>query len=67
MWGAVFRQVFAYVLTRRGKRAIAFIGMMVLCFVTALLSDIKFYISAAFTGIACCNLVADVALTVLAG
>jgi hypothetical protein len=50
MWGAVFRQVFAYVLTRRGKRAIAFIGMMALCFVTALLIDTKLYTSAAFTG-----------------
>jgi hypothetical protein len=51
MWGAVFRQVFAYVLTRRGKRAIAFIGMMTLCFVTALLIDTKLHISAAFTGL----------------
>lgn len=50
MWGAVFRQVFAYLLTRRGKRAIAFVGMMTLCFVTALLIDTKLYMSAAFTG-----------------
>jgi hypothetical protein len=50
MWSAVFRQIFAYLLTRRGKRAIAFVGMMALCFVTALLIDTKLYISAAFTG-----------------
>ncbi len=50
MWGAVFRQIFAYLLTRRGKRAIAFAGMMLLCFVTALLLDTKLYISASFTG-----------------
>lgn len=50
MWGAVFRQVFAYLLTRRGKRAIAFVGMMMLCFVTTLLIDTKLYLSAAFTG-----------------
>lgn len=51
MWGAVFRQVFAYLLTRRGKRALAFAGMMSLCFVTALLLDTKLYISASFTGL----------------
>jgi hypothetical protein len=50
MWGAVFRQVFAYLLTRRGKRAIAFVGMMMLCFVTTLLIDTQLYMSAAFTG-----------------
>jgi hypothetical protein len=50
VWGAVFRQVFAYLLTRRGKRAIAFVGMMTLCFVTTLLIDTKLYTSAAFTG-----------------
>lgn len=50
MWGAVFRQIFTYLLTRRGKRALAFAGMMALCFVTALLLDTKLYISAAFTG-----------------
>jgi uncharacterized membrane protein YccC len=50
MWGAVFRQVFAYLLTRRGKRALAFAGMMLLCFVTALLLDTKLYISASFIG-----------------
>src|SRR5882757_374858 len=50
MWSAVFRQIFAYLLTRRGKRAIAFVGMMTLCFVTTLLIDTKLYISAAFTG-----------------
>lgn len=50
MWGAVFRQVFAYLLTRRGKRALAFVGMLLLGFVTALLLDMQLYISASFTG-----------------
>lgn len=55
MWGAVFRQVFAYLLTRRGKRALAFVGMLLLGFVTALLLDMQLYISAGFTG--CLSLV----------
>jgi len=50
MWGAFARQIFAYLLTRRGKRALAFVGMLSLFFVTALLSDMQLYISAAFTG-----------------
>lgn len=50
MWGAVFRQVFAYVLTRRGKRALAFVGMLSLFFVAALLLDMQLYISATFVG-----------------
>jgi len=50
MWGAVFRQIFAYLLTRRGKRALAFVGMLLLFFVTALLADMQLYISATFTG-----------------
>ena len=51
MWGAVLRQIFAYMLTRRGKRALTFAGMMSACFLTALLLDTKLYISAAFTGL----------------
>lgn len=50
MWGAFARQIFAYLLTRRGKRALAFVGMLSLCFVTALLADMQLYISATFTG-----------------
>ncbi|MBN9049974.1 MAG: hypothetical protein J0H78_10965 [Rhizobiales bacterium] len=50
MWGAFVRQIFAYLLTRRGKRALAFVGMLLLGFVTALLLDMQLYISAAFTG-----------------
>lgn len=50
MWGAFVRQIFAYLLTRRGKRALAFVGMLLLGFVTALLLDMQLYISATFTG-----------------
>lgn len=50
MWGAFARQIFAYLLTRRGKRALAFVGMLSLCFVTALLADMQLYISATFAG-----------------
>jgi hypothetical protein len=50
MWGAFARQIFAYLLTRRGKRALAFVGMLTLGFVSALLIDMQLYISASFTG-----------------
>jgi hypothetical protein len=51
MWGALARQLFAYVLTRRGKKVLAFVGTMLLCFVTALLLDLKLYLTAGFTGL----------------
>ena len=51
MWGAILRKILAYMLTRRGKRALAFAGMMSACFLTALLLDTKLYISAAFTSL----------------
>jgi heme exporter protein D len=50
MWGAFARQLFAYVLTKRGKRVLGFVGTMLLCFVTALLLDLQLYLTAAFTG-----------------
>jgi hypothetical protein len=36
MWGALIKQIFAYLLTRRGKKALAFVGTMSL-WVTAVL------------------------------
>ena len=51
MWGALIKQVFAYLLTRRGKKALAFVGTMLLCFLTLWLIDLRLYLSAAFTGV----------------
>ena len=51
MWTALVRQLVLFVFTRRGKRMIAFIGVMLLCFVTAFLIDSQKYLSAGLTGI----------------
>jgi hypothetical protein len=51
MWGALIKQIFAYLITRRGKKALAFVGTMLLCFLTAWLIDLRLYLSAAFTGV----------------
>jgi hypothetical protein len=51
MWGALVRQFLAFVLTQRGKRVVAFIGVMLLCFATTLLLDLKLYLTAGFTGL----------------
>ena len=51
MWGALARQIAAYALTRRGKKLLAFIGTMLLCFVTAILLDLQMYISAGLSGV----------------
>ena len=51
MWGALVRQLVAYVLTRRGKKVIAFVGTMLMLFVTALLLDTQLYLTAGFTGV----------------
>jgi Ca2+/Na+ antiporter len=51
MWGALARQLAAYVLTRRGKKTLAFVGTMLLCFITAVLLDLEMYISAGLTGV----------------
>ena len=51
MWGALARQIAAYALTRRGKKLLAFVGTMLLCFVTAILLDLEMYISAGFSGV----------------
>jgi hypothetical protein len=51
MWGALIKQIFAYLITRRGKKALAFVGTMLLCFLTAWLIDLRLYLSAAFAGV----------------
>lgn len=51
MWATLFRYLFAFLITRRGKRVIAFVGTMLLCFISALLIDARLYLSAAFTGV----------------
>jgi predicted lipid-binding transport protein (Tim44 family) len=40
-----------FFLTRRGKKTIAFIGVMLLCFLTTLLIDSRLHLTAAFTGV----------------
>ncbi|MGE0563561.1 MAG: hypothetical protein AB7O50_03515 [Pseudolabrys sp.] len=49
MWAAFVRQFAAYAITRRGKKLFALAGVLLLCFATALLIDMQFTISAAFT------------------
>jgi len=51
MWTALVRQIAFFLITRRGKRIIAFTGAMLLCFITALLIDSRMYLTAGFTGI----------------
>jgi mannitol-specific phosphotransferase system IIBC component len=51
MWAALVRNVFVFVLTRRGKKVIAFVGAMLLCFLTALLIDWRMYMSAGLAGL----------------
>ena len=33
MWGALIKQIFAYLITRRGKKAFAFVGTIMAIFV----------------------------------
>ena len=49
-WGALVRQLVLFTFTKRGKRVIVFVGLLLLCFVTALLVDLRMYLTAAFTG-----------------
>jgi uncharacterized protein (DUF58 family) len=49
MW--LIKQMFAYLVTKRGKKAFAFVGTILLCFLTAWLTDLQLYLSAAFTGV----------------
>lgn len=51
MWAAFVRQFAAYAITRRGKKLFALIGVLALCFGTALLIDMQFYVSASFTAL----------------
>lgn len=51
MWGALIKHIFAFLITRRGKKVFAFVGTMLLCFLTVLLIDGRLYLSAAFTGV----------------
>lgn len=51
MWAAFVRQIAAYAITRRGKKLFALIGVLLLCFATALLIDMQFYTSASFTAV----------------
>src|SRR6266545_823937 len=51
MWTALVRQLVLFIFTRRGKRVLTFIGLMVLCFLTALLFDSQKYLTAGFTAI----------------
>lgn len=59
MWAAFVRQFAAYAITRRGKKLFALAGVLLLCFATALLIDMQFTISAAFTAaLAACSAIA---------
>jgi hypothetical protein len=51
MWAAFVRQFAAYAITRRGKKLFALIGVLALCFGTALLIDMQFYVSASFAAL----------------
>src|SRR5262245_39840254 len=51
MWTALIRQLVLFIFTRRGKRVLTFIGLVLLFFLTAVLFDSEKYLTAAFTGI----------------
>lgn len=51
MWAAFVRQIAAYAITRRGKKLFALVGVLLLCFATTLLIDMKYTLSAGFTGL----------------
>jgi hypothetical protein len=50
MWTALVRQLMVFLFTRRGRRIVAFIGVLLLFFITALLIDSRMHLTAAFTG-----------------
>src|SRR5581483_963334 len=50
MWAALVRQVAVFLFTKRGKRIMIFLGLAALCFLTALLTDSRMYLTAAVTG-----------------
>jgi hypothetical protein len=51
MWTTLIRQLVLFIFTKRGKRVLTFVGLMLLCFLTALLLDSGKYLTAGFTGI----------------
>jgi asparagine N-glycosylation enzyme membrane subunit Stt3 len=51
MLATAIRLLFTYLLTRRGKRTLAFVGTMLLCFLAAWLIDLRLYLTAAFIGV----------------
>lgn len=51
MWAALVRQITLFILTRRGKRIVALVGVILLCFATTLLIDSRMYLSAGFVGL----------------
>ena len=50
MWRAMFRAAMAFGFTVFGRKVIAFIGLLLCLFATALLIDLKMYVSAGLTG-----------------
>jgi hypothetical protein len=50
MWTALVRQLAVFLFTRRGKRIAIGIGVALLCFLTALLTDSKMFLTAGVTG-----------------
>jgi uncharacterized membrane protein YccC len=50
MWTALVRQLMVFLFTRRGRRIVAFVGVLLLFFITALLIDSRMNLTAAFTG-----------------
>ena len=50
MWTALVRQLMVFLFTRRGRRIVAFVGVLLLFFITALLIDSRMTLTAAFTG-----------------
>lgn len=54
MWAAFIRQFAAYAITRRGKKLFALAGVLLLCFATVLLIDMRLYLSAGFAAVLAC-------------
>src|SRR5438045_2635738 len=50
MWTALVRQAAVFLFTKRGKRIAILVGVILLCFLTALLTDSRMYLTAAVTG-----------------
>ena len=50
MWTALVRQLMVFLFTRRGRRIAAFVGILLLFFITALLIDSRMNLTAGFAG-----------------